>query len=107
MPIERVLGVSKVELYGVSKKQIAIRIDAARVAALHVDLNTLSQALQRANFSMTAGNIYEQEKRIAIKPIGEFQTIDEIAQLIIQPGILLKDIASVKYEVPKATEEDI
>ena len=55
-PIERVPGVSKVELYGVTKKQISIRLDQQLMAALQVDTNELTSSLSDANFSLTAGS---------------------------------------------------
>lgn len=104
MPIERVAGVSKVELYGVMKKQIAIRLDAQRIAALHINLQALNKALRDANFSMTAGHFFALEQKITVNPQGEFRSKEEIEDLIIQPGIRLKDIADINYETPQRTE---
>ncbi|WP_088328323.1 efflux RND transporter permease subunit [Lacimicrobium sp. SS2-24] len=104
MPIERVPGVSKVELYGVLKKQIAIRLDAARIAALHVDVAQLSERLSAANFSMSAGHIQDLDQKIMINPQGEFRSKEEIEDLFIRRGVRLKDIADINYETPKRTE---
>ncbi|GAA0344487.1 efflux RND transporter permease subunit [Bowmanella denitrificans] len=104
MPIERVAGVSKVELYGVMKKQIAIRLDAQRIAALHIDLTKLYNVLQDANFSMTAGHFFELDQKITVNPQGEFRSKEEIEDLIVQQGIRLKDLAEVRYETPRRTE---
>lgn len=104
MPLERVHGVSKVELYGVQNKQIAIRLDAERIAALHVDSNKLSQALRKANFSMTAGHFYDQNQKITVNPEGEFRSIEEVTDLYIDKHIRLGDIAEVGYETPRRTE---
>lgn len=104
MPIERIKGVSKVELYGVQKKQISIRLDPDRIAAMHVDTNVLSKSLQDANFSMTAGQFFDLDQKITVNPIGEFRSKQEIEDLIIRRGIRLSDIADIKYETPRATE---
>lgn len=104
MPLERVEGVSRVELYGVQKKQIAIRLDAERIAALHLDTGKLIQTLRKANFSMTAGHFFDLDQKVTINPQGEFNSKQEIEDLIIQRGIRLKDIASVEYETPRRTE---
>ncbi len=103
-PIERVRGVSKVELYGVNKRQISIRLDAAKVAALHINTQELAQTLSSYNFSMTAGHIYNNDKKIIVNPIGEYQSIDEIGRLIIADDIKLQDIAKIQYELPKREE---
>jgi len=106
MPLERVPGVSKVELYGVTKKQIIIRLDAQLMAALHVDTNELAATLRGVNFSMSAGHFVDSdsEQKITVNPMGEFHEIDEIRDLIVKPGVRLSDIAEVKFENPKRTE---
>jgi multidrug efflux pump subunit AcrB len=104
MPIERVKGVSRVELYGVQKKQISIRLDPNRVAALHVDVAALTQTLRDANFSMTAGQFFDLDQKITVNPSGEYQSKEEIADIIVMRNVRLSDIAEVKYETPKAVE---
>ena len=104
MPIERVKGVSKVELYGVLKKQISIRLDSDRIAALHVDGLKLANTLRDANFSMTAGHFFDNQEKIILNPLGEFRSKEEIEDLIIERNIRLRDIAEVKYETPRRTE---
>jgi HAE1 family hydrophobic/amphiphilic exporter-1 len=103
-PLERVPGVSKVELYGVLKKQIAIRLDPGRMAALHVDTGALTQSLRNANFSMTAGHFFDLEQKITVNPLGEFTSKEEIEDFIISKGIRLKDIAEINYETPRREE---
>ncbi|WP_412973213.1 efflux RND transporter permease subunit [Glaciecola sp. MF2-115] len=104
MPIERVKGVSRVELYGVQKKQISIRLDPDKVAALHVDLGTLARKLREANFSMTAGQFFDLDQKITVNPSGEYKSKEEIADLVVMRNVRLSDIAEVQYETPKAIE---
>jgi HAE1 family hydrophobic/amphiphilic exporter-1 len=104
IPIERVAGVSKVELYGVLKKQIAIRIDTQKQASLGITNTQLLSALRQANFAMTAGSFYDLEQKITINPQGAFTKIEDINALIIKKGVLLSDIARIGYESPKRTE---
>lgn len=103
-PLERVPGVSKVELYGVLKKHIAIRIDPDRITALKVDPSELSRKLEQANFAMTAGHFYDQERKITVNPMGEFRDIQDIENLVIQSGVRLKDLATIRYESPERDE---
>ncbi|GAC28666.1 efflux RND transporter permease subunit [Brumicola pallidula] len=104
MPIERIKGVSRVELYGVQKKQISILLDPDRVAALHVDVDILTRTLRAANFSMTAGQFFDLEQKITVNPSGEYRSKEEIADLIVMRNVRLSDIAEVIYETPKAVE---
>jgi multidrug efflux pump subunit AcrB len=104
MPIERIKGVSRVELYGVQKKQISIRLDPDRVAALHVDVDALTTTLREANFSMTAGQFFDLDQKITVNPTGEYKSKEEIADLLVMRNVRLSDIAQVIYETPKAME---
>ncbi|MBO1255675.1 efflux RND transporter permease subunit [Alteromonas sp. 5E99-2] len=103
-PIERVKGVSRVALYGVTEKQISIRLDAEKITALHVDTAQLTQTLRNANFSMTAGSFFDLEQKITVNPTGEYKSIQEIEDLLVTRTIRLKNIATVTYEKPERVE---
>lgn len=104
MPIERVKGVSRVELYGVQKKQISIRLHPDKIAALHIDTAQLTNTLRNANFSMTAGQFFDVNQKITVNPIGEYQSKQDIENLIVARNVRLSDIADIKFETPKAEE---
>ncbi|MDG1732953.1 MAG: efflux RND transporter permease subunit [Thalassotalea sp.] len=99
-PIERVKGVSKVELYGVDKRQIMIRLDPDKMVALHIDRKMLVAKLNENNFSMAAGHFYDNGKKVMVNPVGEYRSVDEIKNVIIQDNIKLKDIASIELTLP-------
>lgn len=103
-PIERVPGVSRVTLYGVNKKQISIRLNAERVAALHVDSTELLQNLREMNFSMTAGHFYTDDSKVIVNPQGEFKTLDDVKNVRVTPNVRLSDIADIRYETPRREE---
>src|SRR5690606_15240303 len=53
--LERVEGVSRVELQGVDPKEIRILIDADRMSAHGVNVGQLKTLLERSNFAVSAG----------------------------------------------------
>ncbi len=103
-PLERVPGVSKVELYGVDKRQVTIRLDPQRMRNLQVDPVQLVQLLQESNFAMTAGELRNPNESILVKPVGEFTSLDEIRALPIRAGLTLGAVADVVLELPKRIE---
>ena len=103
-PLERVPGVSKVELYGVDKRQVTIRLDPQRMRNLQVDPVQLVQLLQASNFAMTAGELRNPSESILVKPVGEFTSLDEIRALPIRAGLTLGAVADVVLELPKRIE---
>lgn len=101
--IERIDGVSKVDLYGVEKKQIRIQLSADRVIAHNIDIGRLVETLRRSNFLVTAGKITDNNNRFVVRPIGEFESIEEIGDVVVRDNIYLRDIATITYEHPKLT----
>lgn len=100
-PIERLEGVSRVELYGVDPKEIRILLSADRVAAHGVDLNELRALLEKSNFSVSAGRLTDHGQRFSVRPMGEFRTLDEVRSIIIDGANLrLGDVAVVTMRSP-------
>jgi len=100
--VERIPGVSKVELHGVEKKEIMIDLMADRVLAHKVNLGQLQQSLRDANLSFTAGRITDGQKRFNVRPLVEFRNVEEIENVVInQKGLRLRDIAKVRYDHPE------
>ena len=98
--IERIEGVSKVELHGVDAREIRILLDPDRMSAHGVSLNDLDE-LQSTNFSISAGRITDSGQRFSVRPKGEFTSLAEFEQLIIKgDNIRLRDIASVELRSP-------
>jgi HAE1 family hydrophobic/amphiphilic exporter-1 len=99
--IERIEGVSKVELQGVDKREIRILLDIERVAAHGVDINQLQERLARSNFSVSAGRITDSGQRFSVRPQGEFRSIEEIRDFVIDDGNLrLRDVADIRLLTP-------
>ena len=104
--IERLPGVSKVDLEGVEKKEIRIELAADRVAAHGVALPQLAEMLRKANFAIAAGDLVEAGRRYYVKPEGRFTRIEDIENFVINAkGLKLKDIAEVRYALPRQTYE--
>lgn len=103
-PMERVPGVSKVELYGVMKKQIMIRLQPGQLSALGITPQQVTTALQQANFAMSGGTTDDGRQQIRVSPQGEFTDIRDFAQLAVAPHARLADVATISYELPEAEE---
>lgn len=99
--IERIDGVGQVTLYGVEKKEIRIELINDRILSYGIDLNRLTETLQRSNFSTSAGKITDAGLRYTVRPLGDLRTAEDIEELIISENNLrVKDIAEVKYIEP-------
>ncbi|MCB1554067.1 MAG: efflux RND transporter permease subunit [Xanthomonadales bacterium] len=97
--IERVPGVAKVEISGAPPPEVEIAIIPSRLGAHGVALNELASRLQTLNFSVSAGDIDDGNRRIRVQPIGELRSLDELRELVINDtGLRLGDIASVRLK---------
>ncbi|HUO82223.1 MAG TPA: efflux RND transporter permease subunit [Gammaproteobacteria bacterium] len=100
--IERVEGVSRVELQGVEPPEIRILIDADRASAHHVNLRSLRELLARSNFAVSAGSITANGERFSVRPTGELKSLAEIEDIIVDRGdVRLRDIATVELRSPE------
>lgn len=102
-PLERIDGVARVTLAGVEPEELRILIDPTRLAAYGVDVAKLRDTLERANFSVSAGEITERGQRLRVRPIGEFRSIDDVRNFLVQGSVRLSDIAEVTMLSPDLT----
>jgi HAE1 family hydrophobic/amphiphilic exporter-1 len=99
--LERIDGVSLVDLHGVDPREIRILLQPDRLAAYGVDIASLRDLLQRSNFAVSAGQITAGEQRLNVRPRGEFQSVEQIRNLAInEAGLRLRDIADVELRTP-------
>jgi hydrophobic/amphiphilic exporter-1 (mainly G- bacteria), HAE1 family len=102
--VERIEGVSRVELYGVEAKQVRVDLSADAVAAHGVDLRALAQTLAGANFALSAGDVVQSGTRYFIKPEGRFDSLEDVGAFVVNDaGLRLRDIAEIVYADPVLT----
>jgi HAE1 family hydrophobic/amphiphilic exporter-1 len=100
--IERVEGVSRVELQGVDPREIRILLKPALLQAHGIDIADLYDLLMQSNFAVSAGKITAGEQRLSVRPLGEFGSVDEIRNLQInESGLRLRDISEVSLRTPE------
>ena len=72
--LERVPGIARAEINGISPPELEIELIADRITAHGVSLNELSKTLGAMNFSVSAGLINDGTRRFRVQPIGEFKS---------------------------------
>lgn len=99
--LQRLPDAAKVEIYGAQEERIFVEYDNARLTELGISPYQLSQSLETRNIVISGGSFNLGDERIALEPSGNFESIEDIEQTILQiPGsdrlLYLKDIADVK-----------
>ncbi|EGQ9886736.1 TPA: efflux RND transporter permease subunit VmeI [Vibrio parahaemolyticus] len=106
--LELVDGVSKVSVSGQQQEQVFIEVSMKKLSSIGLSPNTVFNLLSTQNIVSDAGAIRIGDEYIRIQPTGEFQSVDELGELLItesgaQGLIFLKDVAEIKrgyVEVP-------
>jgi HAE1 family hydrophobic/amphiphilic exporter-1 len=99
--LERIDGVSRVDLHGVDPREVRILMKPDLLAAHGVDIAAVRDLLLRSNFAVSAGKITAGDQRFSVRPSGEFTSVEEIRDLTINPsGLRLRDIADVELRTP-------
>ena len=99
--LERIDGVSRVDLQGVDPREIRILLRPDRLSSHGINIAQLRDLLQRSNFAVNAGRITAGDQRLSIRPRGEFDSVEQIRNLVInEAGLRLRDVADVELRTP-------
>lgn len=105
--IEETPGVGNVSLRGADQKQLLIKLDKTAMDYYGVNTNALISKLEAENISVPAGQIEQQKMNENVRVVGEFQSVDEVRNLLIPTTsgstVRLDDIATVTLDYPEAT----
>lgn len=97
--LERIQGVSKVDIHGVAPKTYQIELIPERISAYHVDTNALLAKLQNSNNLISAGEVKNDSAGIRVTVNQQFTSLDDIKNFVVNDrGLKLSDIAKVSFD---------
>jgi hydrophobic/amphiphilic exporter-1 (mainly G- bacteria), HAE1 family len=125
--LERLDGVSRVQVYGGVRKEVRVELDAYRLAAFQISQGDVTNAITRSNADASGGTLDYDNKAYTIKGIGRFSSVADVGATVVgykssqdslssgatQAGrvfesektpIYLTDVASVTYAPTERTE---
>lgn len=98
--LERQEGVASVSIEGGKTREVQVLVDRAQMAQYELNSQTVIQALNSANQSASAGTIEKGQKDLQIRLDGEFGSIEDVKETIIQSPsgarVTLDQIADVE-----------
>ncbi|MDH3214751.1 MAG: efflux RND transporter permease subunit [Candidatus Krumholzibacteria bacterium] len=105
---ETILGVAAAEIRGGLEEEIHVDVDQERLAALGIPLERIRQVVGVSNVNLPGGALRSAESQYLIRTVNEFDTVDEIADLIISRGgseiVRLRDVAAVVHGAKEREE---
>jgi len=98
---ETIYEVSKVNITGVSEKEVKVNLDPYKMADMKVSYRNVEDAIKFENMSVSGGNVKLGKIQRSVRVIGEFQDPKEIENIIVKAEkgniVYLKDIGTVEF----------
>ncbi len=97
--LQNVAGVGQVNIIGGDERQIQVNISQEKLQGYHLNIDQVSQAINRANQSFPAGQIETKDNKVSIRFDANVTSIEQIKKLIVSRSrnstIYLEEIAEV------------
>ncbi|HSM61884.1 MAG TPA: efflux RND transporter permease subunit [Longimicrobiales bacterium] len=81
--LEQLDGVAQAAVSGGLDREIQVEVDPQRLLAYGLTIDEISTALGQANVSAPGGTILQGRYRYPLRTLGEFQTVEEIADVVV------------------------
>ena len=101
-PLRRIEGVGQVQIDGIEPQEIIVYLQLDKLKAHRVDVGSIFSLLQNTNVSASVGEITSRGYRYHIRTVGNFSSVAEVENLVInQDGLRLRDVADIYYGQPE------
>lgn len=104
--MERIEGISEVQIRGGAEKQVQIQIDPDKLSQRGITLTQVRSRIRERNVDISAGDIDSGKRRYLFRTVGRFAELEQLEDLILaeenEATVRLKDVATVildHYEV--------
>jgi HAE1 family hydrophobic/amphiphilic exporter-1 len=98
--IERVPGVAAVTVNGGLRRQIHVELSREKITALELSVDRVVNVLRTENQNVPIGEIFRGDRAFLLRSQGQFETLDQIRDLVIltRAGVpvYMRDIAEVR-----------
>ena len=94
--LQRIKGVGEVNILGYQDREIRIFIDPFLLNKYNLTSADVSSIVQKQNIKQGVGKLVNQNQEIIIKAQGDAQNIEEVGELLVKPGVRLKDVATIQ-----------
>ncbi len=97
--LERVPGVSEVNVLGGRERQVRIRFDPEALARLGLSVSDVRRAIVAANRDVSAGLVEDAKFDVRLRTMGQAETPEDLEQIVIAESpagpVFLRDVAEV------------
>jgi HAE1 family hydrophobic/amphiphilic exporter-1 len=105
---ETILGVAAAQIKGGLEDEVQINVDQERLAALSIPLDRVREVVGVSNVNLPGGALRGEVSQFLIRTVNEFDSVDEIGDLIVQQNengiVRLRDVATVQMGTKERDE---
>jgi multidrug efflux pump len=105
--IEAFTEISKVEITGITEREIKINVDQHKLDAFKLAFSDIESAVKNENVSMSGGELKTGKTSRSVRIAGEFTNTKEIENIIVKHEdndiVYLRDVADVIYSFEDPT----
>ncbi|MFH5830981.1 efflux RND transporter permease subunit [Halalkalibaculum sp. DA384] len=99
---EQIDGVGSIDIWGGIYREVHVDLKRDRLIASGLSSAQVQQAIASENVNLPGGNVNSGTQQLYVRTLGEYETVDEIANTIITvvdgKPIRVKDVAEVKWD---------
>jgi HAE1 family hydrophobic/amphiphilic exporter-1 len=99
--IETLPGVGAIQVWGGQQRVVKITVDKAMLLANGISTGLIKNAINMRNLNFPVGIIEGVEKNITVRIVGQFKSVDDIANLPMTSTtgkiVRIKDVAKVEF----------
>jgi HAE1 family hydrophobic/amphiphilic exporter-1 len=100
--LQRISGVGSVSLTGFQERVVTIRADSAALVRHGIDPGYLAQKIEANNVRLGGGRLVSDTQQMVIKTLGDANSVEQMQNLLIAPGVRLSDVADVQMGLAEA-----
>lgn len=106
--LELISDVASINRRGYRNREIFVEILPEKMALLNISADDIVNQLRARNVSFPGGTVTEGQKEYAVRTVKEFETLEEIENLILRSNdfggsIRLRDVAIIRSDFEKRT----
>jgi HAE1 family hydrophobic/amphiphilic exporter-1 len=94
--LQRIQGVGEVNIVGFQDREIRIFLDPFLLNKYNLTPLDLQNIISAQNISQGAGKLIDDNKEIIVKVKADALNIEELSNILVKPGLKLKDIARIE-----------
>jgi len=110
--LERVAGVSSVNVFGGTPRELQVVIDPVELARYRLTIPEVVDQLRSADISVSAGDVDEGKRRYVVRAEGELNTVEAVEAVVLRSGaqgsdgalgrVFVRDVADVRFGYDEA-----